>query len=301
MEMSVFATKVQRAVREALGEEHIVELKEVRKNNGVVLQGLVIRRDEENIMPTIYLNSFLKAYEQGITFADIIRKIVSVYRDDAAGREIDLSFFCDFEKVKERICFRLVNREKNEELLEKAPFIPILDLAACFYYACEEGGVINGVIPVYHSHLEVWGVTDRELFECAVKNTPKLFPCEIMPMKNALREMLQELEEAGANVERMMEKIIPMMILTNSRKTYGACCIMYPKLLEQLAATVGEDYYLIPSSVHEFILLPVSQDRTAEELKAMIREVNSKEIPVEDVLSDSLYLYSRKDRCVKIL
>lgn len=153
MEMLVFATKVQHAVREALGEEYRVELKEVRKNNGVILQGLVIRRGEDNIMPTIYLNSFLKAYEQGITFADIIRKIVSVYRDDAVGKEIDISFFCDFEKVKDRICFRLINKEKNKELLEMAPFIPILDLAACFYYACEEGGVINGVIPVYHSHL----------------------------------------------------------------------------------------------------------------------------------------------------
>ena len=88
MEMLVFATKVQHAVREALGEEYRVELKEVRKNNGVILQGLVIRRGEDNIMPTIYLNSFLKAYEQGITFADIIRKIVSVYRDDAVGKAV---------------------------------------------------------------------------------------------------------------------------------------------------------------------------------------------------------------------
>ena len=252
MEMLVFATKVQHAVREALGEEYRVELKEVRKNNGVILQGLVIRRGEDNIMPTIYLNSFLKAYEQGITFADIIRKIVSVYRDDAVGKEIDISFFCDF---------RLINKAKNKELLEKAPFIPILDLAACFYYACEEGGVINGVIPVYHSHLEVWGVTDRELFECAVKNTPKLFPCEIMPMKSALREMLQELEEMGEDIAGKLDQIIPMMILTNSKKTYGACCIMYPKVLERLAGSVGGDY----------------------------------------VLSDSLYLYSCKERCVKIL
>lgn len=301
MEMLVFATKVQHAVREALGEEYRVELKEVRKNNGVILQGLVIRRGEDNIMPTIYLNSFLAAYEQGITFADIIRKIVSVYRDDAVGKEIDISFFCDFEKVKDRICFRLVNKEKNKELLEMAPFIPILDLAACFYYACEEGGVINGVIPVYHSHLEAWGVTDRELFECAVKNTPKLFPCEIMPMKSALREMLQELEEMGEDIGQKLEQIIPMMILTNSRKTYGACCIMYPKVLERLAGSVGGDYYLIPSSVHEFILLPLSQGRSAEELKEMIAEVNSSEIPPEDVLSDSLYLYSCKERCVKIL
>ena len=83
MEMTVFRTKVQRAVSEALGEEYSVELREVQKNNGVILQGLMIRRAQENMMPTIYLNSFLKAYEEGVTFADIIRKIVTVYREDA--------------------------------------------------------------------------------------------------------------------------------------------------------------------------------------------------------------------------
>ena len=111
----------------------------------------------------------------------------------------------------------------------------------------------------------------------------------------------QELEEMGEDIAGKLDQIIPMMILTNSRKTYGACCIMYPKVLERLAGSVGGDYYLIPSSVHEFILLPLSQGRSAEELKEMIAEVNSSEIPPEDVLSDSLYLYSCKERCVKIL
>ena len=101
MEMTVFRTKVQRAVSEALGEEYSVELREVQKNNGVILQGLMIRRAQENMMPTISLNSFLKAYEEGVTFADIIRKIVTVYREDAVGKQIDISFFTDFEKVKE--------------------------------------------------------------------------------------------------------------------------------------------------------------------------------------------------------
>ena len=166
MEMTVFRTKVQRAVSEALGEEYSVELREVQKNNGVILQGLMIRRAQENMMPTIYLNSFLKAYEEGVTFADIIRKIVTVYREDAVGKQIDISFFTDFEKVKDRICFRLINRDKNRSFLEKVPYIPVLDLAACFYYAYDGNGVQNGMIPIYNNHMSAWNVTDRELFAC---------------------------------------------------------------------------------------------------------------------------------------
>ena len=164
MEMTVFRTKVQRAVSEALGEEYSVELREVQKNNGVILQGLMIRRAQENMMPTIYLNSFLKAYEEGATFADIIRKIVTVYREDAVGKQIDISFFTDFEKVKDRICFRLINRDKNRSFLEKVPYIPVLDLAACFYYAYDGNGVQNGMIPIYNNHMSAWNVTDREKY-----------------------------------------------------------------------------------------------------------------------------------------
>lgn len=246
MEMTVFRTKVQRAVSEALGEEYSVELREVQKNNGVILQGLMIRREQENMMPTIYLNSFLKAYEEGATFADIIRKIVTVYREDAVGKQIDISFFTDFEKVKDRICFRLINRDKNRSFLEKVPYIPVLDLAACFYYAYDGNGVQNGMIPIYNNHMSAWNVTDRELFACAVKNTPRLFPCDIMPMESALEELLEELQGRCKTTSGTGDSHADP---DKCRKTYGACCILYPKVLEQLAKRVDGDYYLIPSSV----------------------------------------------------
>lgn len=298
MEMSVFRTKVQRAVREALGEGYAVELKEVQKNNGVTLQGIMICREQDNVMPTIYLNTFLKAYEEGVTFADIIQKIVTIYREDVIGKKIDVSFFGEFDKVKDRICFRLVNREKNRTILDKMPYIPILDLAACFFYAFEGEGVENGMIPIYSTHLTNWKVTDRDLFDCAVKNTPRIFPCSIMSMESALKELLEELKK---EMDQPFEQTVPMYVLTNSRKTYGACSILYPKVLEQLAERVDDNYYLIPSSVHEFILIPEKKGRSEDELKQMITEVNSTEVAPEEILSDQLYLYSRKERRVKIL
>ena len=106
MEISTFKVKVQKAVSEVLGQEYTVELREVQKNNGVLLQGLMIRKGQDNVTPTIYLNSFWEAYEGGVTFADIIKKIISIYKEDGIGRKIDVSFFQDFEKVKEKLCFR---------------------------------------------------------------------------------------------------------------------------------------------------------------------------------------------------
>ena len=144
------------------------------------------------------------------------------------------------------------------------PYIPILDLAICFYYAFDEAGVDNGMIPIYRSHLDNWKVTDRDLLEIAVKNTPRLFPGETIPMEDVLGDTLQELPE---EVRREFLRKVSMMILTNSRKTYGACSILYPGMLEQLAERNGGDYYMIPSSVHEFLLVPREreQDRETEE------------------------------------
>ena len=296
MEISVFKGKVQKAVGEVLGSEYTVELREVRKNNGVVLQGLMIRRAEDNVTPTIYLNSFWEAYEGGVTFADIIRKIVSIYKNDGIGHRIDVSFFTDFEKVKEKLCFRLVNREKNREQLEKVPYVPLLDLAICFYYAFDGVGVENGMIPLYRSHMENWNVTERELLECAMANTPRLFPCEVIPMEEALEDMIQELPE---ELQEDILRRISMRILTNSCKTYGACSILYPGVLERLAESVGGDFYLIPSSIHEFLILPKAQDRDEEELKSMIAEVNRTELSPEEILSDHLYLYNRQEKKVR--
>ena len=298
MEISTFEVKVQKAVKEVLGQEYVVELREVRKNNGVVLQGLMIRKQEENVMPTIYLNSFREAYEGGVTFADIVRKIVSIYREDGAGRKIDVSFFRDFDKVKERICYRLVNRERNRELLEQVPYIPFLDLAICFYYAFDGAGVEHGMIPVYRSHLDIWKVSEQNLMECAMKNTPRLFPGEVIPMENALEDLLQELSE---EMRQEFRQKVSMKILTNSRKTYGACSILYPEVVEQVAEQMEGDIYLIPSSVHEMLALPKEQERSGEELQAMIAEVNSTEISPEEVLSDHLYFFSRKDKEIRML
>ena len=298
MEISTFIVKVQKAVREALGQEYAVELKEVRKNNGVVLQGLMIRKKEEHVMPTIYLNSFWEAYEGGVAFAEIIKKIVSIFREDGVGRKIDVAFFTEFDKVKDRVCFRLVNREKNVELLEKAPYIPMLDLAICFYYAFDSGGVENGMIPIYRSHLDNWGVSERDLMECAMENTPRLFPSEIIPMENVLGDLLQEIPEEMR--QDIMQKV-SMKILTNSRKTYGACSLLYPGVLERMAEQLNGDFYLIPSSVHEFLLLPKEQDRGEDELREMILEVNRTEISPEEVLSDHLYFFCKKEKEIRML
>lgn len=286
MEIKEFAVKVERAVRKKLGADYETECREVAKNNGVLLHGLVIRRAEDAIAPTIYLNSFWEAYEEGMTLSEVVSRILTIYEEDVVKQGIDVAFFRDFEKVKERICFRLVNRERNREQLAEIPYLPILDLAVCFYYAFDGNGISNGSITVNRSHMELWKTTERELFALAVKNMPKLYPMEM----GILGSMLLDLIKGD-----------PIYILTNVRHNFGACTILYPGALERMGEQIGDSYYLIPCSVHEFLLLPVGDERSTEELKAMIHEVNSCELAPEDVLSDALYYYDVGERRMSIV
>lgn len=287
MDLKVFAEKVQKEVAGKLGGEYEVRLQEVCKNNGVVLQGLLILTKDCNVSPTIYLNSFWEAYEGGVTMQSLLDKILQVYRQDTPKEDVDMTFFKDFEQVKDKICFKLISAEQNQELLSKVPHKEYLDLAVCFYYAYRSDVLGNGSILVYNSHMDMWNTDVEELFLLAQENTPKLFPAENSSMENVIREMMEQ--EGG--VTEILPEDIPMRVLSNADRTFGAACVLYPGFLEKIASTREKGFYLIPSSVHEMILLENSGKEDVKELRSMIQEVNLSHVEPEEVLSNQLYFY----------
>ena len=297
MDMEVFAGKICTAVEKELGREFRTEVNEVRKNNGILLHGLLISSKGETVVPTIYLERFLEAYESGMPFKEVVNRVLSAYRESSAGR-IDMEFFKSFEDVRDRICYRLIGRKGNEELLDGIPYIEFLDLAICFYYSYHGEQLGDGTILIHNSHMEMWETCTAELFGLAKRNTRRLFPWECKGMGEVLQEMADSGE--GADVEEPEGTFcgIAMKILTNSRKTHGAACILYPGVLDGVAQEIGSDFFILPSSIHEVILLPVTGNEDHEKLKEMIREVNSTQVAPEEVLSDTLYRYDRADERV---
>lgn len=295
MDLNSFAQKVRDAVEKNLGGEYRVELKEVRKNNGVVLQGLVILGDRETVVPTIYLEAFYGAYEDGVPFGEILRRIFEIYREEVPRGKIDMEFFKNFQEVKDRICYRLIRRQDNEALLAEIPHVEFLDLAICFFYAYSGRVLGEGSILIYNSHLDLWGVGMQELMSCAERNTPRLFPGKLSPMREVLQEIM--------NVRRLSdpEPEIPLTVLTNDRRTHGAACILYPGMLEMLAGKEKKGFYVIPSSIHEVILLEQSEGESTEALRRIIYEVNRSHVAPEEVLSDNLYFYDPLAGAMKII
>lgn len=301
MEMDVFTKKVCAAVEMELGEGFRTEVREVRKNNGVRLQGLLILSKGQTVVPTIYLEHFLEAYESGLSFYGVVNRLLAVYRRDIPPEGMDMDFFRTFGKVRDRICYRLIGRKGNEELLEDIPHIEFLDLAVCFYYAYQGEKLGDGTILIHNSHMEMWDTSTEELSALAELNTQRLFPWECRGMEEVLEEMTGSGDTDGTENPMETPCQVPMKILTNSKRTDGAVCILYPGVLDGIAQKTGSNLFILPSSIHEVILLPDMGSEDSEELKKMIREVNSTQVAPEEVLSDTLYRYDRAEKRVVIV
>ncbi len=289
MDINKFLTEVEVRLKEKMNTDIKIKTQKVRKNNNVIYYGLVIQKPGQNIAPTIYLNAFYDMYLNGMDMEDVIHCIMDTYKKGEIKDSIDMEFFCNFEKVKDRIAYRLINAERNKELLEQIPHILFMDLAICFYYAFYQEELGEGMILIHNSHMEMWGTNHKELMKLAEDNTGRMLPPSIVSMKNLLREMFEESVDPG------------MYVLTNEKKCQGAAALLYPHVLEDAAERLGGSFYILPSSIHEVILLKENGRENPIGLKEMIREANDTQVATEEVLSDYPYYYDAEKKKLMII
>lgn len=313
--MQEFCKKLHREISGKLGDSVTVELKEIIKNNGVCFHGLVFSGANGNIAPTIYLEGYYPEYRKGKALSEIREEILQLYEEVRNRQQIDIQFFENYDSVQAGICFKLINRARNEELLKQIPGIPYLDLSIVFFYYYRNELLGDGTILIHNSHMKAWGVTVTELYERALYNTERLFAPELLHMEQLLRgELLEEIQlqeekqqtqRAGIWEEEMdmegQESVAEsMLVLTNRQRQYGAASILYTQYLQLLAVKLNRNLFILPSSVHEVILLP-DCGLEREPLKQMVEEVNETQVAAEEVLSDSVYYYDREKKAVRVI
>lgn len=298
-----FAETVRQSIEAYYEEGYKIEVHSVIKNNDCRMIGLVIRDGKCNIAPTIYLDGFYEKYQRGMTLETICREIIFLYEENKIGSNFDITFFTDFSNVRNRICYKLVNAERNKEMLSDMPHIRILDLALVFYVLLNRDKDGTQTIAVKNNMLEIWKVSTETLYEEAILNTPRLFPCDIKPMRDIIREMMElemDKESVDEYFDMMLEEDVPveMYVITNVFRISGAVAIFYKDVLRNLANQLDCDLYILPSSIHETILLPVTKNHAdVEELREMVQEVNRTQVIDQELLSDNVYIYNRyKDR-----
>jgi len=316
MNYSQFVSKVKEGLQEKLGEEAKVEAISVPKNNGIMLQGITIRRPEEKVVPTIYMERFYADYLEGRDLEDILEDFLEIYEEQDATETMNFEFYHDYEQVKKKLAVKLVNRKRNKKMLSEMPHREFLDMAVVYYCLMDSVNMGTAAILVKYAHMEKWGVSEQQLYEDALKNSEVMLPGRVRTMEELLSRMVLEddisvWEWRGEEpddfpmLEGFMEKTVkfghvPMLILTNDRRYLGASCILYRGLLKRLADKLGKNLYVLPSSIHEVILLPENYVRSADKLIRMVTEVNRTQVEPEEVLSDTVYYYDRKAERISI-
>lgn len=292
-EFEEFCEQLLKAVKSRFPENVKVEIHKVLKNNSLELESMVILSECEKISPNFYLQLFYEEYLSGMSITLIAEQIEKLY-EEAMKNGKDMELDMSFESCAKRIFFRLVSYRQNCELLQTIPFIRFLDMAVTFHILLrmDEDGI--GSVRITNQLLESWKLDDKKLFVLARENTMRLFPKRMCNMLSMMDKILEG-EESSAVWNIPEEKDAEMTgepyVVTNSNGINGAAVILYPCALAEIGSFFGRDYYLLPSSIHEFLAIPVSAPISVEEMYDMVREVNATCVAKEEILSEAVYRY----------
>lgn len=258
------------------------------KNNGIKLTGLAVVNPHTNVSPTIYLEEYFKGICQGEDFEEVFQKILEIYQENRIDTMCDICAFTDWKYARERIVVRLVNYEKNRELLQTVPHERFLDLAVVYFYIeCIDQERLATIL-VHNRHLEFWGVGKEELAAVAYDNYKRYFPLIIKSMDEIVAEIMGE---ASSEVQQADEVLGGQMyIVTNLLKLHGAASLLFAENFRVIAERWNSDLYILPSSIHELIVVPVKR-MEAKDLEETVREVNRTQVTAEEQLSDHVYRY----------
>ena len=296
MEYKEFVEYIKMNAGYIAGEGGNITINHVIKNNGCEMDGLVIMEKGKDIAPTIYLDSLYELYTNGENIKSIIRQIEIIYEQNKNNVTFDVNILKHFDTIKDKIVYKVVNYRSNEKLLEQVPHKRILDLAVVFYCLLDNEYGRSATALIYNNNLKNWNVTIDDVYKAALKNTPDLLHSKISSMAALF-------EKCGVNVdgeEVDLKDYVPsdMYVLTNESKLNGAACILYENVLYDFAQKLGADLYILPSSVHEVILLPKLSVFEKDELVNMVKEVNTEGVAADEVLSDHVYEYNRTERLI---
>ena len=289
----LFSTKIQ--TQEAFSEffqavfaaSHPEMKVEIVRNQNVT--GLALISGNQIISPMVRLDTLYDKYVNGASLFKIFCEISSACEEfDSRGGNL-LNIIEDYDLIRHRICYRLMNCEKNKELLETMPYTRWQDLAIVLYIPVSVNGGKALYLAVDNDLIKKWGITDTDkLFEEAYANTPGIFPGSVRDIEDVFKQDYDNAPETG--YEDDGER---MYIATNKDKFYGAAVILYEGLLAAFAQEIGRDLYLLPTSINEMTIVADAADMDTDELKEVLRSANLATTEDKDFLSDNIYFYDR--------
>lgn len=263
------------------------------KNNDTPKHGIVLKKCDEFISPTIYVDDFYQDFlRKKKTIAEIAQDVLEHLTKVTEHAEQYKDFSVEFGDCQKQIIYRLVSLDRNKQFLQTVPHLPFLNLAIVFSIVCDisENGLET--ILITDELMERWQTSRKELIHLAEKNTPEILPATV----DSLTTVLMRYIGLAEREEKTKEPRMPMLLLSNKTGVNGASVMLYPDVLDGLAEKFDSNLYILPSSIHELIVIPSVVDGKQEELSDMVKDINKNHVNREEVLSDTAYFYDRRQR-----
>ena len=251
-----FVQTVEHKVKEGIGEGVCVSIHTAQKYNGASRKGILFSEEKSNVSPAIYLEEYYHRFHEGDSLDAIVKEILKLHR------------------------------RMNRRLLKEMPYVPWLDLAIVFYVLLEADAYGMAAMPVTSEHLNIWGATEEEVYEEACRNTKMLLPASFQTMDEVIEQLTGEEQKKETGAGRVY-------VISNRLRSFGASAILYPGFLEEIGRRLKDDYFVLPSSVHEAIIVPRKGSCGKELLDKMVAEINKTQVMQEEALSDRAYYYDR--------
>ena len=293
-EYGAFIEKFAEELKKYTDENEQVSTRLVKKNNGVFQQAIVIKTKDSNAFPLIYPTAQFREYQDKKDLGEIALETVRYYREQNRRLKFDAGFFTDLKKAGSSIVCRIISRERNEQLLEQVPHRDFLNLSVVYYCLTEVSPIGKGAILIRNEHLKMWGISSDELDVIARNNTRKLLPYDFRSMKDMISSII------GKEVDGPEDQESFLYVLSNNARCFGAVWITDRDVLETIGRQLKEDYYVLPSSVHECVVLPCHGESDEHKLSAMVREINSTQVRPEEVLADCVYRYNCRSKVLSV-
>ncbi|WP_124066042.1 DUF5688 family protein [Clostridium sp. E02] len=295
-----FLKSVQNSLKERLEPDYNVTIQTVTKNNGLTYDGISIKKKEEPLVPFVYLNSYYHSFLSGTPLETITHNLLTLLQNNDLPKIPSAEVFLEPERITDTIIYRLINETANRKRLEDLPHIsiPNLDLSLIFYLSITETSDHLFTALIHKRHQKMWNLSTDDLYQMAKSNTPRLFPARITSLPEMIRDITKRSPDLKI-VEKDIDDIFdstslypPMYVLTNDVGTNGSVCMFYEGILKDFASHLGKDLIILPSSIHEVLIIPADKKISYHELAETVHSINQEEVPNEDRLSNHIYLYS---------
>ena len=303
MDYEEFKEQFISAVKESLyeqGSDMNVSVNEVKKLNESY-EAMTVTPEGARVGVNIGIERFYDAYNEGRPFDEVVDKAVETINHGINERpDFDIDSFTDYSQMKEKLAMEVVSAETNREMLENVPHKDLEDMAVVYRFVLSSDDEGRASILVTNQILESMGVTPEQLHADALEIAPQIKPAEIRGMSEVMAEMMGMEQAEALGIMPMRPEDEQLFVATVPDKTHGAGVLAYQDFMDQAAERVGGDFFILPSSIHEVLIVPDNGRMDLKELEAMVRDVNATQVAPADKLTDNVYHYDSKEKIFEL-